>query len=228
MTKATSSTKEHSRGGLRDTPVAIIGLASIFPEAHTVQEYWDNILNKVNCIIDVPSSRWKLEDYYDPDPSVPDKAYSKRGGFIPDIDFDPMEFGLPPNILEVTDVSQLLGLVVARDALEDAGYSDGSEWDREKTGVILGMVGMSAKTFVPLMNRLQYPIWERVLIASGVSQPDAQIITEKIKKAYINWEENSFPGTLANVVAGRIANRFDLGGTNCVIDAACGSSLAAI
>ncbi len=38
-----------------------------------------------------------------------------------------MEFGLPPNILEVTDVSQLLSLVVARDALEDAGYGeDGS------------------------------------------------------------------------------------------------------
>ncbi|HEX7557532.1 MAG TPA: beta-ketoacyl synthase N-terminal-like domain-containing protein, partial [Leptolinea sp.] len=31
-----------------------------------------------------------------------------------------------------------------------------------------------------------------------------------------------------NVVAGRIANRFDLGGTNCVVDAACASSLAAI
>ena len=79
-----------------------------------------------------------------------------------------MEFGLPPNILEVTDVSQLLGLVVARDALEDAGYSDGSEWDRDKTGVILGIVGMATKTFVPLMNRLQYPVWEKVLKTSGV------------------------------------------------------------
>jgi polyketide-type polyunsaturated fatty acid synthase PfaA len=228
MTRTSTMKKERSKGGLRDIPVAIIGLASIFPEAHNLQEYWDNIVNKVNCIIDVPPSRWKLEDYYDPDPSVPDKTYCKRGGFIPDIDFDPMEFGLPPNILEVTDVSQLLSLVIARDALEDAGYSDSAEWDRDKTGVILGMVGMSAKTFVPLMNRLQYPIWERVLLASGVSQPDVQKITEKIKKAYINWEENSFPGTLANVVAGRIANRFDLGGINCVIDAACASSLSAI
>jgi polyketide-type polyunsaturated fatty acid synthase PfaA len=228
MTKAPSTSSNHSKGGLHNTPVAIIGLAGIFPEAHTVQEYWDNILNKINCIIDVPESRWKIEDYYDPDPSAPDKVYCKRGGFIPDIDFDPMEFGLPPNILEVTDVSQLLGLVVAKDALENAGYSDDSQWDREKTGVILGLVGMSVKTFVPLMNRLQYPIWEKVLRASGISEEDAKKITEKIKKAYINWEENSFPGTLANVVAGRIANRFDLGGTNCVIDAACGSSLAAI
>ncbi len=227
MTKTSGKTGQPT-GGMHETPVAIIGLASIFPEAHNTQEYWDNILNKINCIIDVPESRWSLEDYYSPDPSVPDKVYCKRGGFIPDIEFDPMEFGLPPNILEITDVSQLLGLVVAREALEDAGYSDGSEWDREKTGCILGIVGMATKTFVPLMNRLQYPVWERVLRSAGISDADTLKITEKIKKAYINWEENSFPGALANVVAGRIANRFDLGGTNCVIDAACGSSLAAI
>ena len=38
----------------------------------------------------------------------------------------------------------------------------------------------------------------------------------------------SFPGLLGNVVAGRIANRLDLGGTNCVVDAACASSLSAV
>src|SRR5262249_5957816 len=37
-----------------------------------------------------------------------------------------------------------------------------------------------------------------------------------------------FPGLLGNVVAGRIANRLDLGGTNCVVDAACASSLSAV
>ena len=34
-----------------------------------------------------------------------DKTYCKRGGFIPSVDFNPVEFGIPPNILEVTDVS---------------------------------------------------------------------------------------------------------------------------
>src|SRR5271157_455108 len=213
---------------LRNTPVAVIGMASIFPQASNLQEYWDNILNKINCVSDVPASRWNVEDYYDPDPHAPDKSYCKRGGFIPDIDFDPTEFGLPPNILEVTDVSQLLSLVVARDALEDAGYGEGAEFDRENTGVILGVVGVSTKLYVPLMARLQYPIWEKVLKASGVSDEDTQKLVEKFKLAYVGWEENSFPGSLANVVSGRVANRFDLGGTNCILDAACATSLAAI
>ncbi len=212
---------------LRTTPIAVIGMASVFPQAHNLDEYWDNILNKINCITDVPASHWSVEDYYDPDPKVPDKIYSKRGGFIPDIDFDPMEFGLPPNILEVTDVSQLLGLVVAKDALEDAGYSEARDFSREQTGVILGVVGMSSKLVQPLFSRLQYPVWEKVLLSAGVPKDDTQTIIEKIKSAYVGWDENAFPGAIGNVIAGRIANRFDLGGTNCTIDAACGSSLAA-
>ncbi len=41
------------------------------------------------------------------------------------------------------------------------------------------------------------------------------------------WTEDSFAGILLNVAAGRVANRFDLGGANYTVDAACGSSLAA-
>jgi len=209
-------------------PIAIVGMAGIFPEAPDLERYWENILAELNCVSEVPESRWQVEDYYDPDPSAPDKSYSKYGGFIPDIQFDPMEFGLPPNFLEVTDVSQLLGLLVARDALADAGITEKNNALLDRTGVVLGMVGMSSKVIQPLLNRLQYPLWEKVLKTSSV--PDAEIpeIIEKMKSAYISWNENAFPGAIGNVVAGRIANRLDLGGTNCVVDAACGSSLAAV
>ncbi|MEN4099143.1 MAG: beta-ketoacyl synthase N-terminal-like domain-containing protein, partial [Anaerolineaceae bacterium] len=210
------------------TPVAVIGMASIFPQARDLPEYWDNILRKIDCVIDVPESRWSLQDYYDPDPSAPDKTYCKRGGFIPDIDFDPMEFGLPPNILEITDVSQLLSLVVAKEAMEDAGYGEGRSFSRQKTGVVLGLVGVSSKLFTPLMSRLQYPVWEKVLRSAGISEEDTKVLVEKMKLAYVQWEENAFPGTIGNVVSGRIANRLDLGGVNCVVDAACASSLAAV
>ncbi|RPJ52116.1 MAG: hypothetical protein EHM21_00995, partial [Chloroflexi bacterium] len=213
---------------IKTTPIAIIGIGSIFPQARASQDYWDNILRKVDSVTDVPASRWSIEDYYDPNPAAPDKSYCKRGAFIPDIDFDPMEFGLPPNILEVTDVSQLISLVVAKEALEDAGYGEERQFDRDHTGCVLGFVGTSSKLFTPLMSRLQYPVWKKVLLNVGIPEADAQKIVEKMKAAYVNWEENSFPGSIGNVVSGRIANRFDLGGVNCVVDAACGSSLAAV
>jgi 3-oxoacyl-(acyl-carrier-protein) synthase len=90
------------------------------------------------------------------------------------------------------------------------------------------MVGVSSKLYTPLMARLQYPVWEQVLKSAGVSDEDTKVLVEKMKLAYVQWEENAFPGTIGNVVAGRIANRLDLGGTNCVVDAACASSLAAV
>ncbi|RLC84525.1 MAG: polyketide synthase, partial [Chloroflexi bacterium] len=211
---------------LQSTPIAIIGKAGIFAKAANSQTFWNNILRKVDGITEVPPSRWNIEDYYDPDPSASDKTYCKRGGFIPDVDFDPLAFGIPPNVLEVTDTAQLLGLLVAHDAMEDAGYGMAREFDRDRVGVIVGIAG-GLKMITPLASRLQYPVWRKVLRSTGLSEEDTEVIVEKLKLAYVPWNENSFPGVLGNVVAGRIANRLDLGGTNAVVDAACASSLAA-
>ena len=62
MAKKTSSAGEVNHR-LKTTPIAIVGMASVFPQAHNLDEYWDNILNKVNCITDVPNTRWSTDDY---------------------------------------------------------------------------------------------------------------------------------------------------------------------
>ena len=67
---------------IRKKPIAVIGMASIFPNAKDLSAYWNVITNELDCITDVPSSRWNIDDYYDPDPNKPDKTYCKRGGFI--------------------------------------------------------------------------------------------------------------------------------------------------
>lgn len=126
-----AQSQEQLHSQLQRVPIAIIGMSALFPKAKNLQEYWDNIIGKVDCITDIPTSRWNIDDYYDPDPTVPDKTYCKRGGFIPDIDFNPLEFGLPPNILEVTDIAQLLSLVVAKAAMEDAGYGESKNFSSD-------------------------------------------------------------------------------------------------
>ncbi|MDH6216862.1 type I polyketide synthase [Streptomyces pseudovenezuelae] len=216
---------QHSR--LAETPIAIVGLAGLFPKSRDLREFWHNIVDAEDCIEDVPESHWNTEDYYDPDPAAEDKTYVRRGGFLPEIPFNPMEFGLPPNTLEVTDILQLLSLTVARDVLRDSGADQSNWYDASRTGVILGITGANSLT-QPLSARLQTPVLKEVVRSVGLSEADAEEIAQRFKKAYIPWEENSFPGMLGNVVAGRIANRFDLGGTNCTVDAACASSLAAV
>jgi polyketide-type polyunsaturated fatty acid synthase PfaA len=216
---------------LGENPIAVIGVSALFADAKNVTEFWNNIITSKDSITDVPPSRWSIEDYYNSDVYAEDKTYCKRGGFLPEIDFNPMEFGLPPNILEVTDTSQLLALITARDAFEDAGYGQNSSKFtaavKERTGVVLG-VGGGQKLINPLIARLQAPVWEKAMRSSNVSEENIALITEKIKKAYVGWNENSFPGLLGNVISGRVANRFDLGGLNSVVDAACAASLSGI
>ena len=210
-----------------DIPIAIIGMAGIFPGARNLIEYWENILHQADCISEVPPSRWSIDDYYHADPKAIDKTYSKRGGFLPEIEFNPLEFGLPPNVLDVTDSSQVLSLIVAQRALDDAGYQHADQATRQRIGVVLGAC-VGQKLIHPLTQRLEAPVWEKVLKRNGLSEVDAQRIIGQIKQAYTEWDENAFPGLLGNVIAGRIANRLDLGGMNCTVDAACASSLAAI
>ena len=210
---------------LKDMPVAIVGMASIFANSRYLNKFWDLISEKIDAIIDVPESHWNAEDYYNADKSMADKTYCKRGGFLPEVDFNPMEFGLPPNILELTDTSQLLSLVVAKEVLADAGID--AQYDTDRIGITLG-VGGGQKINHSLSGRLQYPILKKVFKNSGLSDEDTEMLIKKFQDQYIHWEENSFPGSLGNVIAGRIANRFDLGGMNCVVDAACAGSLAAM
>src|SRR5262249_45004169 len=136
------------------------------------------------------------------------------------------EFGIAPNAIEATDSAQLLGLVAAQAALRDAGYGPEKDFDRSRVSVILGVTG-TLELVVPLGARLGHPMWRRALAEHGIAGEQAESIVESIKDGYVPWQENSFPGLLGNVVAGRIANRFNLGGTNCVVDAACASSLSA-
>jgi acyl transferase domain-containing protein/NAD(P)-dependent dehydrogenase (short-subunit alcohol dehydrogenase family) len=214
-------------------PLAIVGIGCLFPKANDANSYWTNIRDGVDAIGDIPDTHWKPEDYFDADKNAPDMTYARRGGFIDAVDFDPLLYGFSPNNIEATDSTQLLGMVVARQALLDAGYAtakdsdNGRAFDRDRCSVILGVTG-TLELVIPLGARLGHPIWRKALSDAGIDKETADDIVERISDGYVPWQENSFPGLLGNVAAGRIANRFDLGGTNCVVDAACASSLSAL
>ena len=71
-------------------PIAVIGMAGIFPGASDINKFWQNIVNKVDSSHEVPEKRWiaPVDDIYHPEPAA-DKAYSKRVYLIEDFEFDP-------------------------------------------------------------------------------------------------------------------------------------------
>lgn len=198
------------------TPVniAIVGVASVLPKSNTTQEYWENILAKVDAITEIPSHRWDWRLYFDPDRSARDKIYSKWGGFLDDMAFDPMRYGMPPKSIESVDPMQLMALEVARRTLEDAGYHE-KAFDRERASVIIGASGGTGDVGSQYGLRSELPRFQGSLPAD---------VAERLPE----WTEDSFAGILLNVIAGRIANRLNFGGVNFTTDAACASSLAAI
>jgi acyl transferase domain-containing protein/NAD(P)-dependent dehydrogenase (short-subunit alcohol dehydrogenase family) len=208
-------------------PLAIIGIGCLFPQAENSPAYWANIREGIDAITDIPASHWRVADYHDPDPKSPDMTYGQRGGFLSSIPFNPMEYNIPPATIEAIDTSQLLGLVAAGQALKDAGYGPGRSYDRDRVSVILGVTG-TLELVIPLGARLGHPHWREALKDAGVDAATAEDVVQRISDSYVPWQENSFPGLLGNVVAGRISKHFDLGGTNCVVDAACASSFSAL
>ncbi|MFC3800495.1 beta-ketoacyl synthase N-terminal-like domain-containing protein [Cohnella sp. GCM10012308] len=207
--------------------IAIVGVSALLPGSTDNKGFWNDIMAGRDLMTDIPPTHWLIEDYYDPTPMTPDKTYAKRGAFLPQVQFDPKEFAMPPSNISATDTSQLLGLMVAKSVLEDAAAGQFNAIDKDRISVILGTASASELT-VELGSRIQRPVWVKALRESGVPEDQVQAISDRIASEYVPWKESSFPGLLGNVIAGRIANHFNLGGTNCIVDAACASSLTSI
>ncbi|MFJ6213256.1 SDR family NAD(P)-dependent oxidoreductase [Streptomyces sp. NPDC092296] len=211
---------------LRPVPIAVVALGALLPGAADVPGFWRAVVRGRDLITDVPAHHWLVEDHYDPDPAAPDKTYARRGAFLSPVDFDPMAYGVLPSSLSATDTTQLLALLVAEQVLGAAAGAGAAAPDRDRIGVVLGA---SALPLLPQMNgRLNRPQYLRALRESGIPEPTAQAVCDRITAQSPEWGEATFPGLLTNVVAGRIANRFDLHGLNHTTDAACASSFAAL
>ncbi|MEV6766321.1 SDR family NAD(P)-dependent oxidoreductase [Streptomyces sp. NPDC051105] len=190
--------------------IAIVGMAGMFPHAPDLATFWANVVAGHDAVTEVPPERW--------DPAVhhtDGTTTSKWGGFLPPIPFDPLSYGIPPASLGHIEPVQLLALEAARRALDDAGYGTrGRDFDRSRTSVVFGAEAGSDLSNAATLRAVLPSYYGKV--------PDG--LEEQLPRL----TEDSFPGMLANVISGRIANRLDLGGANYTVDAACASSLAAV
>ncbi|HMD83203.1 MAG TPA: beta-ketoacyl synthase N-terminal-like domain-containing protein, partial [Terriglobia bacterium] len=121
-------------------PIAIIGLGCRFPGgADNPDSFWLLLRDGRDAITEIPPERWDANFYYDPNPDVPGKMYTRWGGFLERVDgFDAHFFGIVPREAVSMDPQQRLVLEVSWEALESAGQAPdmlvGSQ-----TGVFLGI-----------------------------------------------------------------------------------------
>jgi acyl transferase domain-containing protein/NAD(P)H-dependent flavin oxidoreductase YrpB (nitropropane dioxygenase family) len=207
-----------------DSDIAIVGLSCIFPKGGDVREYWQNILNKRYVLGEIPKERFDVDVYFDSDRRARDKVYSKWGGFIGDVTVDPLKFGMPPASLPSIEPMQLVTLEFVQRALADAGYTE-RRFNKENTCCVVGTGGGVGELGMAYGFRSLLPLY---VDQAGGTLADSAALIDKLSAHLPEWTEDSFAGLLLNVVAGRVANRFDFGGTNFIVDAACATGLAAL
>ncbi len=181
--------------------IAIIGLAGRYPQADSVAAYWENLKSGKDCISEIPTERWSLENFFESNPDLAvaqGKSYSKWGGFVDGFaDFDPLFFGISPREAEDMDPQERLFLESAWHVFEDAGYSKKSIKQKFQ-----GNVGVFAG-----ITKTGFDLYGNEPLSSG---------------------SRSFPHTSFGSVANRVSYILDLHGPSMPVDTMCSSSLTAI
>jgi len=210
---------------LRSTPIAIIGMACIFPQAPDLAWYWNNILGRVDAIGE-PVASWDAQRYLDAG-----RIKTQFGGYLKDLyRFDPREFGIMPNSMDGGEPDQFLALRVAKDALVDAGYF-GPHADHTDTGVILGHSTYLHRGQVTVVQTDIVIDQTMELVKAALPHLDDAALAAMralLQKQIPPMNSDTAPGLVPNVMTGRIANRLNLRGPNYLVDAACSSSLLAV
>ena len=217
-----------------DRAVAVVGVGAILPDAPDAQRFWQNVVAGRDSITDVTPDRWIASDYWDPDPKAPGKTYSKIGGWVRGITFESTKLKIPPRVAEAMDDGQKWALLCAGEALRDAGHPD-RPLDSESTAVIIGNA-MGGERHYETVLRLSFPEYSRALyetaafksLPASVQEAILAEFAGEIARRLPDTTEDTMPGELTNIVAGRVAAVYNLRGPNFTTDAACASALAGV
>ncbi|GEO82311.1 type I polyketide synthase [Pararhodospirillum oryzae] len=179
-------------------PIAIVGIGCRFPGGIvSPATFWDFLLRGQDGTREVPETRWNLDRHYDPARGKPGKIYTKRGGFLENVEgFDSQFFGISPREAAYMDPQQRLLLEVTWEAFEDACIPI-THLARHKVGVYIGL-------FTHDYENIHMRTTERDL-----------------------HSVHSATGMSTTIAANRLSYVFDFMGPSMVIDTACSSSLVA-
>ncbi|MEU5718128.1 SDR family NAD(P)-dependent oxidoreductase [Streptomyces sp. NPDC020403] len=185
----------------RNDGIAIVGMSARFPQAETLDAFWDILREGRNTVTEIPADRWPLDGFYEPDKedaAAKGRSYSKWGAFLDGFaDFDPLFFEMTPNDATEIDPQERLFLQEAWRAFENAGYTRGrlEREHRSNVGVFVGITRAGHNLYGPER-------WRR----GDTAQP------------YTSF------GSAAN----RVSFKLNLNGPSMPIDTMCSSSMTAL
>lgn len=144
--------------------IAVVGMSGRFPESDTLDELWRLLETGTTTHQEIPSSRFNMDDFYDPSRRKHNALVSRHGCFIKKPGkFDHRLFNISPREALQMDPVQRMLLMTTYEALEMAGYADDSEQVPPRIAAYFGQTVDDWKTiqeqqgidthFLPAVNR---------------------------------------------------------------------------
>ena len=208
--------------------VAITGWALVNSLGNNPQEIWENLMAMKSGIVEVPPSKWDHNDFYDPDPGVPEKTYCKWGAFQ-NLKITRKELGIPPQDFRTMAESTKLTMYLAHNAIMESGILD-SDVPRDRIGVIVSQnSGESASTMGDLVVGVSVPKIIRAIRNVMQLTPELETaVVEQIKAGRIRVDDTTLLGRLNCAAGGFICNKYGFMGPSYSVTAACATSQVAM
>jgi len=198
-------------------PIAVIGIANLFPGAKDSRQFWNNLIEKRDTRGTATYEQMGVDPqkYFGKKGDV-DKFYCMRGGYITDFKFDTAGFALDAAFLNDLDPIYQWALHSAREALRDANAIGSPLLAR--CGLVLGNLSFPTRASNHLFMALYHKTVERAL-------------QQKIGNASFTLDNftdardvDPHNGLIAGLPAALVAQGLGLGGSHFAQDSACASS----
>ena len=131
----------NSSDKMKDTNIAIVGMACRFPGAGDYEQFWQNIRNGVDSVKDLNKERWNTRKYNQGIFPASDSGICCYDGLLDQIDqFDYSFFNISPREAKYMDPQHRLLLEESVHCVEDSGIPV-SELQQKLTSVYVGLTG---------------------------------------------------------------------------------------
>ncbi|MDY0374137.1 MAG: SDR family NAD(P)-dependent oxidoreductase [Desulfobacterium sp.] len=210
--------------------IVMAGVGVCLPGAANCDEFWGHLESGEKQLSEIPDDRFFNDAYASFDKKSIYHLPRVKAGIITDFKFNNAKYRTPPKTVRSLERGQLFGLDAADEAISSSNLTP-LLVKGNRTGVILGTIpGERQNKNILRVRKLL--VAEIIQKSQGIEREKAGEVADQllaaIREAIPANNEDTTPGLLSNIIAGRIANHFGLNGANYVIDASCASSVIAI
>lgn len=214
---------------IKDTDIAVVGMSCVFPGAANIDQYWHNLVNGVDSIIEAPAGRIDPMYFQKGEPAY-DRFYCNRGGFLEIPMIDPMKYGFLPIAAKGMEPEQLFMMKLSYEALEDAGVFQ-KNISLDNGSVIIGKGNFGNLSSMRNMDIVNTSVQVAEVVKACIPNISNEDL-EKIRKAYQASKGEIKPDNaialMPNLIASLVTNKLNMHGPAYTVDGACASSAIAI